>query len=580
MGNLTHHPHDKTFINASISPLPWHIKKAVERKYSRVYTDKGRFEANLWLLDTNDRIGGRSIRLASNDGEICDFAAAKARQCGRIADDKIKDFVEQVGFDFPEETKGGITEEGAIERTRDDAWWRRQARCKHGRNVEGVARDLDLVNLRAGKYVSDESLDRRKQQRSRNLRTLEACMAVNELGQRYTLAELSELSVSNPAIRRSELMTRMVGFERIADDLDHVAEFYTLTCPSRFHSHTYGKNNSIHRNKAYESGLSPKDAADYLQKVWARTRAAFARRGVYVYGFRVAEPHHDGCPHWHLLLFMAVQHRDIVSEVFEHYAMQDTPEERGASKYRFKAVPIDKSRGSATGYIAKYIAKNIDAYGLESDLYGQDPREGAMRVDAWASTWGIRQFQQIGGPTVGVWRELRRLNTEDFGAKVGLMGLVLEEARAAADAGDWAGYVTAMDGLKARKLQPIKLSKAGEMSADTGEVVGELKPNKYGEDVAGRVTGVTIGNVIFVTRCHEWKIEKITREVESDNVKKFVVKGFDLGFGFDLPWTCVNNCTGVDDGRCGHEKSFRGVNEFIAGNGAGNGVDKRRSKTS
>ena len=39
------------------------------------------------------------------------------------------------------------------------------------------------------------------------------CLAVNEEGYERTLEELSEVSVSNPKIRRAELFTRLSGFE-------------------------------------------------------------------------------------------------------------------------------------------------------------------------------------------------------------------------------------------------------------------------------------------------------------------------------------------------------------------------------
>lgn len=396
-----------------------------------------------------------------------------------------------------------------VARVRCELWWRRRLRTGHIRALEHSNIRLHYVHYRSDPYASNDAVRRRVAQNARNRATLERTSLENEHGQRFTLAELADKSIANKALRRGELMTRLKGAEELADAAKLAGVMFTLTCPSRFHA-VKQVGQKWQPNPKYQ-GADPREAQGYLRRVWARIRAEFARLGIVFFGLRVAEPHHDGCPHWHGLLFS--NRIDDVCRIIRAHALKDSPDEAGADLRRCRFERIDRAKGSAVGYIAKYIAKNIDGhavgdhktaegYVVQADMLGDDVITPSQRVEAWAATWGIRQFQAFGGAPVGVWRELRRVKEADLPSQE--ESPEIRAAWAAAQKTEekpasWADYARAMGGV------------AGEGRRIAIRYIERMEAGRYGMAVRKLPQGVqAVGRAHIVDGiCDYWRTTQI-----------------------------------------------------------------------
>lgn len=522
--------------------LNWGIPRRMARAIDSVFQREGR-AAHARKLDIIEelRADDQRIPLADNMGAIpgepaiWHAADAAARECYAAlhtltTEDAIKIAVGMVcrrrGVALPE----GETLKEFLARATDKAWWRRHLRTEWKRRFEHTSIQLGLTHVRTDPYVSRETAMLQAAQNAANQKLLEQRTATNEHGQSYTVAELAALGMGNKTLRRGELMTRIRGFEEVAEARRDVGMFWTITCPSKFHS--------VGGTNVNYNGATPRDAQRYLVKVWAAMRAAMHRAEIRPYGFRIAEPHTDGCPHWHMLLFVDKARVNDMEMIVTALAMREDEEEKGAQQARVKLVRIEAGKGTAAGYIAKYVSKNIDGAGVGDhtafengrtyvvapDIFGQMEITPSQRVTYWSQVWGIRQFQQIGGAPVGVWRELRRIKAATVQEAPGVIKAAYQACQkiesddpAVAKQADFAAYMMAQGGPTVGRGAAIKIA-AREVTIK-GRYATYDAPKPVGVYAAAQPEAV------YESVRYRWTIDGAG------------------GVAFDLPRTGVNNCT-------------------------------------
>lgn len=422
---------------------------------------------------------------------------------------------------------------GSLARMRCADWWYRkmwQMRCEWR---EEQLRAVCLVNKKASPYVSYEAVIHKREQRRKSLEYFRSHELVNEQGDALDMEDVVNASSSNPAHRRNEMMACVKGLELIAEMRGDCAVFYTITCPSRFHATL---NNG--RPNPKWTGATVRQSSDYLVDTFAAFRKAMHKSGMRWYGVRVAEPHHDGTVHWHLLCFMRKKERRAITALLRKFAIREDREELGSNTGpRFKSELINPRKGTPTSYIAKYISKNIDGRGLANEISketGRSLRDNAEHVSAWASLHRVQQFRFFGIPGRQAYRELRLLAGQaarqqadkKAGAPV-LDNPRLDAVLAAADVGCFATYIMKQGGvLVPRKHHLVRT--AYELNDE---------PSTYG-DHGIRIYGIwsPIVEGRICTHAMKWKMVRKAVDVQEATADQ----------GACAPWTRGNNCPPVE----------------------------------
>ena len=170
----------------------------------------------------------------------------------------------------------------------------------------------------------------------------------NSTGQQFSLKECIVSSNHNPQRYYGEIQNRINTLEREATNADLTPVFLTITLPSEFHMMKTTRNGTLVKNPKY-NGTEPKEAVKILTKMWAKLRQDRSLKELSkmqrMY-YRVNEPHKDGTPHTHILLFIPKERVERVERAFKHL-------------YNTRSNKFEKNIRSATSYIMKYINKTL-----------------------------------------------------------------------------------------------------------------------------------------------------------------------------------------------------------------------------
>jgi hypothetical protein len=372
-------------------------------------------------------------------------------------------------------------------------WWRRAIRRVLMRAVERAHLTAGMVGKQRMRYASNHAVRVRQQNLARQDEWLK-----NTTAERVDTATGEVISAALPTreavakAKLAEFWAWCAGMQTLAQADGLEMAMLTLTLEPEYHP-------SPAMGRSSWDGTTPDLANKEIGRRWAQIRAALAKVGITLSGFRAAEPHGDACPHWHLFLVYRPEaqatilantiklfpgkaalrtrdnqgndHRLVFRDAEDALAGTGRPalEKEGTQA---ELAVINTAQASIAAYVTKYVLKQAE-----------DDRAGA-----WRSTWGIRGLQWYGiRNALTKWRELRRLSAPPVGE-------LLTKLWHAATAKDAGAFLRLLGGLAAGGGKTVP---SQPLTVPTRTAYGE---------VGARLVGYLVAGEAAITRPHEWKL--------------------------------------------------------------------------
>lgn len=242
----------------------------------------------------------------------------------------------------------------------DPIHWRRVLRREARMARQYWQAALGLAWHGGARYCADRTLARYLERRAAAQAWAESMQVQGPDGEMIDLATVKEASERAKVAR---LFVNTKGMEDLARRAGLKALFLTLTLPSEYHPRPMSRPFA---DRAWTPQSSPEVAKQVLRDEWAKLRARWHRKGIYLFGVSVKEACQDGTLHMHVLLWVPADKVATAVEAMDKvFYWQMKQEKRWAiiDKKEYEENPENKRKGkkgcSAASYLLKYITKAI-----------------------------------------------------------------------------------------------------------------------------------------------------------------------------------------------------------------------------